>query len=473
MNKIVLLVALLVCGVCAKFQPTDDDWNAGSPKTVRESEESIPGERKKAQSYGGYVEESPAGARGGDGYVAGGDDWSGASRNYAQDGEVITGETEVYFERDKTYMERVSDSVSGVGFGIFLFVASTVLLFWNEGNYVWRKKTVQAARSSTRVIRNCNEVSADNADSLVLVCGSTRVGEGAEQLSDPEYDDIDAKGALKLKRVVEMWQWKETKKTETKKQRVGNGTRVTKTNKYTYDKVWSESLIDSSRFQAQGRNGRENPRDFKQGFPRSEKWEVDRVCVGAYTLSPYFKSSLNYESTPIKTRFLKYGGAPKPQGQERKIGDIRVRHYAVPPAAVTVLGVQTADGTLNKHLNPSTNRSVSEIRNGTLSLEDVLSSQEKSDGIVVIVCRVVGLVMMWFGLQLIWAPLPTLVDWVPILGPVVGFMTSAGTFIAAFVFSLLTISIAWLWYRPLVALTGIALCLGIMYNKELAAMFAK
>ncbi len=73
--------------------------------------------------------------------------------------------------------------------------------------------------------------------------------------------------------------------------------------------------------------------------------------------------------------------------------------------------------------------------------------------------RLTGFLMMFFGISMVFSVLVVLASVVPFLGRFVEIATTITSFILASVFSLITIAIAWLFYRPVlsVILIGIAI----------------
>jgi hypothetical protein len=78
--------------------------------------------------------------------------------------------------------------------------------------------------------------------------------------------------------------------------------------------------------------------------------------------------------------------------------------------------------------------------------------------------RFVGFFMMFFGFMLFLNPLTYLVSWIPFLGHFLAYgiwiVIALSSFLAAIILSIFTIALAWLYYRPLAALsliTGITL----------------
>ena len=74
-----------------------------------------------------------------------------------------------------------------------------------------------------------------------------------------------------------------------------------------------------------------------------------------------------------------------------------------------------------------------------------------------------GFVLMFMGIALVLRPLSVLADVLPILGNIVGAGTSLIAGLVATVLTLLTISIAWLFYRPLLGIALLVVAVGLTY----------
>ena len=172
----------------------------------------------------------------------------------------------------ESWGSRLGNAIKGVVVGLVLFVAAFPLLFWNEGRAVKRYKTLKEGGGSVITVPADN-VDAMNQGKLVHLTGRATT---EETLNDPVFG-VSA-NALKLKRTVEMYQWKESSSSSTKK-KVGGRTETKKT--YTYRKTWSESRIDSSGFD--NPSGHENPGTMPH---KSTTLVAKNVRLGAFKLSP-------------------------------------------------------------------------------------------------------------------------------------------------------------------------------------------
>ena len=170
------------------------------------------------------------------------------------------------------WLSRVMGGFVAALIGLLLVPAAVVLLYWNEG------RAVDAIRALNRGAASVVEVAADPVDAaangkLVHLTGMARPGTAA---ADPVFG-VTGDGLIRLRRTVEMFQWKQDSHS-TSSNNLG-GSKTTETT-YTYEKAWSEQPIDSTPFKVQ--NGHRNP-----PMPvRSATFDGGETKIGAYKLDP-------------------------------------------------------------------------------------------------------------------------------------------------------------------------------------------
>ena len=169
-----------------------------------------------------------------------------------------------------SYGKRLGDSLKGILFGLVVFIAGFPLLFWNEGRNVIRANALKEAEAAMV------EAEYDNVDSslegkVVHVSGMATTDEILQDGLLPI-----AANAISLIREVQMYQWLEESKSETKK-KVGGSTDTVTT--YSYTKDWVSHPVDSSRFQEAGH---QNPPEFPL---QDETIYASLVSFGARRLS--------------------------------------------------------------------------------------------------------------------------------------------------------------------------------------------
>ena len=171
----------------------------------------------------------------------------------------------------RSWFGRIKDSIAGTLFGLLLFLGAFVLLFWNEGRAVDTHKMLQEGASAVISVGSGQVVPA-NEGKLIHVSGKATTN---DELTDPIFEVTI--NALALRRKVEMLQWAESSKSETKK-KLGGGTETVTT--YSYSKDWSETVVDASQFRKS--KGHKNPDTM---IMSSESWQAENVNLGAFALT--------------------------------------------------------------------------------------------------------------------------------------------------------------------------------------------
>ena len=146
---------------------------------------------------------------------------------------------------------RLREQAGRAVLGFVLFLAAFPVLFWNEGRAVDRAEALAEGKGAVVEVQ-AESVDPANNGELVYFYGDATTD---QMLNDAEFG-IEAT-ALKLRRISEMYQWREDK--EEKKEKTSSGGEKTVT-RYKYKRVWSEDHIDSGDFRK--RKGHENPADI-------------------------------------------------------------------------------------------------------------------------------------------------------------------------------------------------------------------
>ena len=131
----------------------------------------------------------------------------------------------------KSWGSRIGESIKGVLFGLVLVVGSCIFLFWNEGRAVQTERSLTEGASLVVPV-DPSRVDPANDGKLVHLSGDLKPG---APLTDPDFT-VSAT-ALRLARTVEMYQWKEESKSETRKNVGGSEETVTT---YEYVRTWSD-----------------------------------------------------------------------------------------------------------------------------------------------------------------------------------------------------------------------------------------
>ncbi|PIE89913.1 MAG: hypothetical protein CR997_08850 [Acidobacteria bacterium] len=352
----------------------------------------------------------------------------------------------------QSWGSRLKDSIGGIFFGIIMVIASFILLFWNEGRAVKRAQALEEGAASVISVSSL-EIDPANEGKLVHVTGETQT---SEILSDSNFK-VSQK-AIQLTRSSEMYQWEEKKESKTK-EKVGGKKETTTT--YTYRKVWSAAAIDSSNFKKP--DGHDNPGGIL--YPQESR-QAEEVKLDAFRLTSSQISSIsgfqplalphdvldtipleNHSKFQIEGNTLYYGKDPS----NPEIGDLKIQFRYIPPGqTISVIAQQKGNSFL-----PYVAKSGSQIdllSSGSLTAEAMFQSEMRSNTILTWVIRIGGFFLMFIGFRVMFNIFRTLAAVVPFIAKIVGFGLSLLSGLLAASFTLLTIAIAWLFYRPLLSI---------------------
>lgn len=359
----------------------------------------------------------------------------------------------------ESWFGRMGDSIKGILVGLVLVVIAFPVLFWNEGRAVQTAKTLEEGGKAV-VSVSADKVDPSNAGKLIHVAAKATTD---ATLKDPMFS-VSAP-ALKLKRVVEQYLWKETQEKKTEK-KLGGGSETITTYKYT--QVWSEKPIDSSSFKKAAEHKNPATMPFE-----SSTWTADPIKLGAFKLSASLAAKLeNYTpfSVPAGTAVPKELGANGKldnngffQGENPmapKTGDIRVMYKTVQPSDVSVIARQV-EGTFEPYTTKAGGK-IEMLETGIRSAEAMFKAAEEANKALTWILRLVGFVVMFIGFKMLMKPLSVLVDIIPFLGGVVEFGTGIIAFLISSMLSFITIGVAWVVYRPLIGILMFGIALGLL-----------
>ncbi|MDP3406480.1 MAG: TMEM43 family protein [Brevundimonas sp.] len=347
-----------------------------------------------------------------------------------------------------SWFSRIGSALAGVLVGLVLILGCVAGLAWNEGNAVKIARGLTEG-AGTVIEAEVAPILPANDQKLVHVTGVVGV---TEPLSDPEFG-ITATG-VKLARTVEMYQWQEESKSETRT-KLGGGEETITT--YTYSKVWSSDAIDSSNFQTVA--GHENPQMTIE--PR-EVYAQD-ATLGDFRLDDTVLSQMGgAQALPLPPAMLPEVEAAAGQGRTLSlgqnriylgenpaapaIGDTRIAYDLTPAAETSVVARQNGDGFM-----PWRARNGAEVllvEDGNVPAADMFQSAQDANTVLAWIIRVGGVILLMVGFGLILAPFGVLADVLPLAGTIVRMGTGLIGFVLGLLVGTVTIALAWLAFRP-------------------------
>ncbi len=362
----------------------------------------------------------------------------------------------------RSWFQRLGSSLRGVLTGLLLFVIAFPILIWNEGQAIQTHRSLEAGAS---VVENSDPAVIDPAQDgkLIYFTGETRT---PSILTDSTFPISE--NAIKLKRIVEVYQWSEV--TETKTVEKNDGGSETSTT-YSYQQVWAEQLIDSTSFQEQA--SYHNP----QSKPlENEEQVANPVSVGAYVLPDRLLSSLSdYERLNLSSDLL----TTLPNAQQEQwqvfnnyifrsadpsnpdIGDMRIWYQIIRPGTVSVIAQQS--GSSLEPYQTKNGKSIEMMRTGAVPAVDMFEGIIEVNQLRTWLLRVLAVVFIYIGLNTLLVPISTFLSVMPLFAKVFRSANKLLTLVIALVLSLITIGIVWLIYRPLIGLAVLLTAVAVVF----------
>ncbi|MFA6016707.1 MAG: TMEM43 family protein [Patescibacteria group bacterium] len=350
-----------------------------------------------------------------------------------------------------SWFSRLGNSFKNIFIGFLLIIGSIILLFWNEGRAV---KTEQNLKEGFSVVVSVSPDKKDlkNEGKLIHFSGTTK---SPNLLTDGEFG-ISA-SALKMQRIVEVYQWKEESKSKTT-QKLGGGTETTTT--YTYAKDWSDKFIDSSNFKEAETHQNPSTKLFSD-----QEWISSGVTVGEYAISEDLLSALSgYKSFAIpqemfdaknttssaqlqlvgNTIYYQTSNVTTPE-----IGNTRIKYEIIAPQDISVIYKQSGD--MLVPYQTKNGSSISMIQLGKSTAEEMFKNAQESNKTMTWILRFVGALLLFIGFNMILGVLPVVGSVIPFIGNIIGAGVGLVSFLLTLIIASITIAVAWITYRPFVA----------------------
>ena len=362
----------------------------------------------------------------------------------------------------RSWFQRIGGSFGAAGVGMILAIAALVALFLNEGRAV---KTARALSEGSGIVRSVDAAAPDPANDGALV----HISGAATALGVPRDPDsgVEASGSTRLQRTVEMYQWKEERRTETRT-KLGGGEETVTT--YTYVRDWSSSAQNSGNFRQQA--GHQNP-----SFPiGSAEFRGDGAQIGAFVLTADQIAGIGdnqaVQVSPQQARALAARtGSARPfsltgdtvfvgrDSNAPQVGDLRISYRSTRLEAASAVGRQ--QGNRLAPYKTSGGRDIFLTSAGLSTAAEMFESAQRSNTALTWIIRAGGLLMLFVAFRMIFGFLAVFADVIPFFGRLVRGATGLVSFAMALMLGSVAISIGWIAYRPVVGgailLAGIAI----------------
>lgn len=362
-----------------------------------------------------------------------------------------------------SWFSRIGNSLKNILVGIVLVIGAVVLLFWNEGRAV---KTEQSLKEGLSVVVSVptDKIDPANEGKLIHFSGEAKI---TSNLADGEFGVSGS--ALKMKRVVEVYQWKEEAKSKTV-EKLGGGTETTTT--YSYVKEWSDHLVDSSNFKEVELHQNPSSKVFAD-----KEWLAQDVTVGSFSINEAMLGALSgYQPLAVTQSMLDaqvttagaqlqlvgstiYYQTKDPSSPE--VGNVRISYETITPQVISVVYKQSG-----KELVPYTTKNdstLSMIQIGSATAQEMFKNAEESNKMMTWIFRFVGMLLLFIGFQLILGVFHVLGSVVPFIGDVLGAGAGIISFFLTLIVGSVVIAIAWIAYRPIIGIALLVLAGGAYY----------
>jgi hypothetical protein len=344
----------------------------------------------------------------------------------------------------RNWFQRFGDSVGGVFVGIALIIGACVLLFWNDGRAVEAERALKAGAKAVVSLASPTPQPA-NEGALVHLTGPVIA---TAPVTDPATG-LGFAGVLGVARTVEMYQWVETSRSETREKLGGGSETVTR---YSYERRWAEGRADSASFRVP--SGHENPAlPFDSGAAYATDARLGGFRADEPILSSLPKASAAAPSAPDGWRMdggALYRGAGSPGAPQ--IGDVRVTFSTVASGTTaSVVARQTGDG-LTPWVNEGSSYRLLIVRPGALAADAMIEGRMQEEETLTWILRAVGTLLNILGFGLILGPLKALANIIPPVAWLVGAASGVAAFALGLPLSLMVIALAWFTFRPILSL---------------------
>jgi hypothetical protein len=137
-----------------------------------------------------------------------------------------------------------------------------------------------------------------------------------------------------------------------------------------------------------------------------------------------------------------------------EVGDVRITFEKVVPAKVTVMAV--VDGDTFKPYKAKNGKRFQTLVMGKKSGDEIIDAEKEANNMFLWILRLVGILMVIGGLKGIFGFIETILKVVPFVAGIFGWGIGVVCTIVGIVWSLIIIAIAWLFYRPVLAICLLA-----------------
>ena len=196
------------------------------------------------------------------------------------------------------------------------------------------------------------------------------------------------------------------------------------------------------------------PDSIKALLPDSVKARLDSLQAVNDSISKAMENAENKKDLQYihqASNVLYFGRVPG----SPEVGDVRVTFEKIVPAKVTVMAV--VDGDSFKPYKAKNGKRFQTLVMGKKSGDEIIDAEKEANNMWLWVFRFFGVMMVIGGLKGIFDFVVTILKVVPFVANIVGWGVGVVCTVIGVAWSLIIIAIAWLFYRPVLAISLLAI----------------
>ena len=196
------------------------------------------------------------------------------------------------------------------------------------------------------------------------------------------------------------------------------------------------------------------PDSIKALLPDSVRAKLDSIQAVTDSLNKQManaENKMDLQYVHQASNVLYFGRVPG----SPEVGDVRVTFEKVVPAKVTVMAV--VDGDSFKPYKAKNGKRFQTLVMGKKSGDEIIEGEKEANNMILWALRILGIVIIIGGLKGIFGFLETILKVVPFIAGIFGWGVGIVCTVVGIVWSLIVIALAWLFYRPVLAICLLAI----------------
>ncbi len=196
------------------------------------------------------------------------------------------------------------------------------------------------------------------------------------------------------------------------------------------------------------------PDSIKALLPDSVRAKLDSIQAVTDSLNKQManaENKMDLQYVHQASNVLYFGRVPG----SPEVGDVRVTFEKVVPAKVTIMAV--VDGDSFKPYKAKNGKRFQTLVMGKKSGDEIIEGEKEANNMILWALRILGIVIIIGGLKGIFGFLETILKVVPFIANIFGWGVGIVCTVVGIVWSLIVIALAWLFYRPVLAICLLAI----------------